>query len=414
MFGSLDPYQVDEVATGVYKKDYPSCGELYVDGLPEESGEIVLRLSYATPVLPEQIEIYTGVRPEDIRRVELLNSVSGLGRVIHQSGASIRREPLSVGACAERLVLPVDIDFEVDTVLVAFENLAAVAQVGAVEMLGSLAGYVDVPVFWRVPLPGTPIDIAAGQNGLVYVATEPNGMYAYDVEGNQLKQFTLPSEVKLTGVAADPFGNLAATDLTDGRFIILSPEGEQLAVGGQESFYHAAVSSADGNLYLLKSSAISVYTTDTAELVREIPLDDIHSYVCLAFDPQGRLFTLRDYDWSATLLTLDPLTGEELDALPLERTNQVEIVSRDLAIDASGNVYILFSMNAGQIAVEMFDAQGNFVQRFGRLSSEPDGWPEGAFLDPRAITVSPDGRFILVADGYEKSAFLTAFLLEPQ
>jgi hypothetical protein len=43
-----------------------------------------------------------------------------------------------------------------------------------------------------------------------------------------------------------------------------------------------------------------------------------------------------------------------------------------------------------------------------------DDWPEGAFLDPRAITVSPDGRFILVADGYDDTAYLTAFLLEPQ
>lgn len=36
----------------------------------------------------------------------------------------------------------------------------------------------------------------------------------------------------------------------------------------------------------------------------------------------------------------------------------------------------------------------------------------GSFLDPAAITVSPDGRFILVADGYEDKSYLSAFLME--
>ncbi|MDF1519356.1 MAG: hypothetical protein P1P73_02615 [Brevefilum sp.] len=35
-----------------------------------------------------------------------------------------------------------------------------------------------------------------------------------------------------------------------------------------------------------------------------------------------------------------------------------------------------------------------------------------SFLDPVAITVSPDGRFILVADGYEDKSYLSAFLME--
>jgi hypothetical protein len=35
-----------------------------------------------------------------------------------------------------------------------------------------------------------------------------------------------------------------------------------------------------------------------------------------------------------------------------------------------------------------------------------------SFLDPVAITVSPDGRFILVADGYEEKPYLSAFLIK--
>lgn len=413
-FSSLDPYQVDEIATGGYRPELPFCGESYLATLPEESGEIVLALTFLTPLLPEQFEIYTGGQADGIRRVEMLNSVSGLGRLIYESGGAMRREALAEGACAERLTLPAGADFEVDRLFIAFENLAAAGQVGAVEMLGRLEGLADVPVFWRVPLPGAPVDIAAGQNGRVYVATEPNGLYAYDVEGNQLRQYPAPSIASLSSVAADPFGNLVVTDAAYGWFILISPEGEHLTIGGNETYYDAAVSPLDGNLYLLKAASIAVFTTDTAELIREMPLDETRSYGSLTFDPQGRLYLLRDFNWSANLLVMDPLTGEELDTFPLERSEQAEIVAHDLAIDASGNIYVLFSMNVGQMAVHVLDAHGNLVQRFGRLTADLDDWPEGAFLDPRAITVSPDGRFILVADGYDDTAYLTAFLVEPQ
>ncbi len=83
-----------------------------------------------------------------------------------------------------------------------------------------------------------------------------------------------------------------------------------------------------------------------------------------------------------------------------------------MVIDDSGNFYILFGLNTGQIAVHVLDPQGNFLRRFGRLTTDMDDWLEGALFDPRAITVSADGRFILVADGYEETAYLTAFLIE--
>lgn len=411
-FGSLEPYQVEDVAVGSYRSGLPACGDTYLTSLPEESGEIVLTLRYATPLMPEQIEIFTSDLSIGIQRVEMLNSMSGLGRLIYQAGEPIQSVRLVEGACMQRLDLPVQVDFEVDTIFIAFESLEDVAQVGAVELVGRLENYVGLPVFWRVPLPGTPVDIAAGQNGQVFVASEPNGLYAYDVEGNQLKQFSTPDQARLTSVAADPFGNLVVTDAAYGWFIVISPEGEHLTIGGDETFYQSAVNPLDGNLYLLHSSAVYVYTTDTGELIRQVQLDESHSHIGLAFDPQGRLYTIRDSDWSATLLVLDSLTGEELDAVPLNRSEQVEIVARDVAIDARGNIYILFAMNVGEIAVHMYDSQGDLVQRFGTLFADVGSWPEGMFLDPRAVTVSPDGRFILIADGFEGASYLSAFLVE--
>jgi DNA-binding beta-propeller fold protein YncE len=414
-FSQIDLYALEEVATGKYQADAPFCGDTYLTTLPEESGEILLTLHYSTPVLAKQVEIFASGEPVEIEHIELLNSQSGLGKLIYESGSPIRNEPLSEGACQERLIFPADTDFEVDTIFIAFEQLTSAAQISAVEMTGLLEDYVEVPVFWRVPLPGTPVDMAAGKNGTFYVATEPKGLFIYDVEGNQLKQFSTPDHSQLASVTADTNGNPVVTDIGFQWFIALSPEeGIQTSVGGLDSYFDAAVNPLDGLLYLRNTSTVDVFTLDTAELVRKMPLDELHSLGRLAFNPQGQLFALRDYDWDAHLVELDPLTLEELDATPLERTQQVEIVARDLAIDASGNFYVLFQVNAGQIAVHMLDSDGDTIKRFGKLSNEVENWPEGEFLDPRAIAVSPDGRFILIADGYEESSYLTAFLVEEE
>lgn len=414
-FSRIDLFDLDEVATGSYRIDYPFCGDSYLSTLHDESTETILALSYTTPVLAEQVEIFASGEPLGIKHIELLNSQSGLGKLVYESGAAIHSQPLAEGACKERLIFPANTEFEVDTIFIAFEKLTGAAQISAVEVTGLLEDFVEVPIFWRVPLPNTPVDIAAGKNGTLFVATEPKDLFIYDVEGNRLKQFSTPEHAQLISVTADSAGNAVITDIGFQWFVVLSPElGIDIHAGGLDSYFDAAVNPLDGNVYLRTASSIDVYTTDTAELVRKMPLDELHSLGGLAFNAKGQFYALRDYDWDATLVELDPLTLEELDATPLRRTDKVETVARDLAIDASGNLYILFQLNAGRIAVHMLDSDGVTIKRFGKITNELDNWPEGEFLDPRAIAVSPDGRFILVADGYEQSSYLTAFLVEEE
>lgn len=375
----------------------------------------ILTLAYPAPVLASQIDLYTLGQPGDILRIEVQNSLSGLGQLIFD-GEQAPLSPNGGGQCPHKLSLPVQVDFEVDLVIVTVAASPTPLQIDAVGLSGQLLGLIEPPVYWRVPLPGTPVSLAINPSGLVYAATEPNGLFTYDLEGNQLKQHSIPNEAQLTDVTADPFGNFVVVDDGYGWFILMSPEGEHLTIGGEYLYGQGAVNPADGNFYILKDNSLLVYTTDTAELLREMPLDATPTYTSLAFDPAGRLFTLRSPGWQPELLQLDPQTGAELDAIPLARANQypIEIVARDLAIDANGNFYVLFQMNTGQIAIHILDPQGNFTKRFGCLTSDLDNWPEGAFLDPRAIAVSPDGRFVLVADGYEETSYLTAFLLEPE
>ena len=105
-------------------------------------------------------------------------------------------------------------------------------QIDAAGLTGELLGYVDVPVFWRVPLPGTPVSLAAGENGLIYAVTAPCGLYAYDVEGNPLEEFSVPNEAQLTDVSTDQTGNLLVIDKAYGWYILMTPEGEHLVIGG--------------------------------------------------------------------------------------------------------------------------------------------------------------------------------------
>ena len=372
-----------------------------------------LTLAYPTPLLASQLDIFYIGQPDEILHVEVLNSLSGLGRLIYDA----KDAPLNLladDACPAKFSLPIDVDIEVDQVIITIAASNKPVQIDAAGLTGELLGYVDMPVFWRVPLPGTPVSLATGENGQVFAITAPRGLYAYDVEGNQLKEFSVPNEAQLTDVTTDPTGNLLVIDKAYGWYILMTPEGEHLVIGGDGLAGSGATDPLTGNVYILQGNVLLIFEADTARLLGDLALDEISIYDSLAFDPQGRMFALRNPQWQPELVQIDSETGEELDAIPLMRANQYyfEIVARDLAVDASGNFYILFGLNTGQIAVHVLDPQGNFLRRFGRLTTDMDDWSEGALFDPRAITVSPDGHFILVADGYEETAFLTAFMVE--
>ena len=413
LFSNLSPYEVEEVATGDYQPDNPTCGETYLNTLSELNSEILLTLTYSTPVVPDQIEVYTGDGTVAIKHIELLNSLTGLGSLIYEGDKAFATEPVTAGACTQKFILPADIDFEVDTIIVSFHDLPSAAQVGAVELLGHLEKYVELPVFWRIPLPEVVVDLSANHSGLVYLSDKANGLYMYDVEGNQLKAFSVPDHAAITSVASDPAGNLVLTDSGFGWFVKLSPEGYQLSAGGDGDYYEAAVNPLDGSLYLLHDNSLSVFNSDTAEFIRQIEMEEQLVFTSLTFNNQGQLYALCHTDYPATLIELDTSTGEELDTILLGRSNFGEIIVRDLAIDGNDNFYVLFSNNTAQIAVHMLDKHGSLVKRFGTLSTEYGSWAEAEFFDPRAITVTGDGRFIIIGDGHEDSAFLTAYLIEP-
>ncbi len=412
VFGVMDMYQAEEVATGGYDPAVFECGDSWLASFSEDYGENVITLQYQTPVIPTEIELFTNSKPETIVRVELLNSFSGLAVIYDESQPPQWKQSAIQGACETSLKLEIETDIEVDTIFIEFTDLASASRLDAVELSGVLNSFTEPLIYWRVPLPDTPVDMVVNPMGEIFVAAGMNGLYKFDLEGNQLDKMPAPDQADVMSLEADSSGNLFVADSGFGWLVVFDSEGIQTDAGGDGIFGHLGYNPADDNLYLLHGSNIEVYSTDAVTLIRQIQLDDLHAYANIAFDSGGRMFLIRDYDWDAVLVEMDPLTGEELDAFPLVTSNQRDIVAKDLTVDAQGNFYVLFAMNTGEIAVHMLDPRGNLMQRFGHLSYNTKDWPEGSFLDPKAISVTPDGRFLIIVDGYEEQSYLSAFMLE--
>jgi predicted outer membrane repeat protein len=82
------------------------------------------------------------------------------------------------------------------------------------------------------------------------------------------------------------------------------------------------------------------------------------------------------------------LTGEEQDVFPLEQSHIVETVANDLVTDEDGNIYVLFSMNTGQIAIHQFSQNGVLLQRFGKLLLQLADTGGGMYNDASSPTLN--------------------------
>jgi DNA-binding beta-propeller fold protein YncE len=413
-----DPETVADPDMADGEPDVTECGDtLRAWAPPTSTNPAILTLTYTAPLLPTQVNIVQSGNPGGILRVEVLDSASGLGRLIYE-GEKEKRIPSE--KCPDTLSLPVKTDFAVDTIIVTIAASDSPTQIDAVELVGSLPAFVDVPMFWQVSIPsddppaefGLPGGIAVDNLGNFHLAEGAHGVYTYDVEGNPVKTIPASSNSDLTDVTADLFGNLIVTDSGYGRFIVLSPKGAQIVAGGDDFAakgpFAVALSPQDGNLYLLDEARIRLYTSDTATYLRDLPLEP-GSYNGLAFDTEGNLYTASLYGES--VLKIDPSNGEILDTLGVPAL--AKTTSRDLALDEAGNIYVLVNSSPGDTAVYMLDPHGNLLKRFVRLVYQPPEGerPEGVLFDPLSLAVTPDGRFLVVCDAFGNTTFLTAFKL---
>ncbi len=385
---------------------------------PGESG-YYLHFSYAYAVIPTEVNLVIASTAGTSIRIELMDSSSGLGSEIFNGTIETQ------GNCPYPFSIPVQTELQADTIIITFQDGQPPLNLDAVELVGVLAGYTDLPVFWRIPIPADylgdaesafPGGMAVDESGNLFLANGHNGLLRFDVEGNLLQSYSVPTESNLRDVAVDGKGNLVVTDKTYQWFISLAYDGTQRNTGGSDFGWDAprevAVSPLDGNIYLLdetdERSLIRVYAADTGEWLRDIPLEP-HGYAIhcgLAFGPDGYLYTLDKTQPAVT--KINPVSGEILDDL-----GYLELAGAapsDLALDGSGNIYVLLNSSRDNSAVLVLNPQGNLVRRFGNLTYDGGNWEEGTFWFPHSLAVSADGKFVFICE----NGYLTAYFLQEE
>ncbi len=409
--GILNPFEISGIAIGAPDSS-PGCGSGLLADLEEPDGEIYLTLQYARPLIPQMVRLVLDEHPEGIVRVEILNTSTGLGREVFNANDGKKVDTHENDECAVSVNLPVEVDFEINTVIIGFDNLAAAAMLDAVELAGKPV-LVDEPiVYWRVPLAGIPLSLTVDAFNQVYVSTRSNILFKYDVEGNLLEEQQAPTSGRISDMTTDGAGNLVLSDGDFGEFIILKQDGELERGGGDAPAVQVALGPGQENIYLLGELGMYYllsYLPGTNEIINPLPLDGT-SYVGLSFNPENKLYTIREED--GFLVQIDHITGLEIDSIPIKEFDEAGVSPRDLAIDQDGNFTVLFSSNADNTAVHVLDPNGFQLMSYGELVYQPDGdWPEGSFNDPRAIALSPDGRFAFIIDGNAEFNYLTCLML---
>lgn len=410
--GVLSPFEMPGVAVGA-PESTPVCGNELLAGYETPDSEIYLTLQYEQPLIPAAVNLVLKAMTDSISRVEILNTKTGLGREIFTENSDRSSGDFPVNDCTIRIQLPVDVDFEINSILIGFNDLAAASLLDAVELVGSPVIYAEPLVYWRVPLKGRAASLAVDPLNQVWVSTEPNNVLKFDVEGNLLEEFTAPSNGRISDLAIEAAGDLVLSDGEFGEYIILSPEGEKARGGGDAPTVEVAIGPGQKNVYMLGELAglyyLLSYLPGTGEIINPLPLDGT-AYTALAFNSENQLFTLRDKD--GFLVEIDALTGLEINSIPLKGYDEGGLLPEDLAIDREGNYYVLFTSNDDNAAVKIYDPDGFFSRSFGTLIDQPvNDWQEGSYYKPEAIALTPDARFAFIIDGYGETNYLTCLML---
>lgn len=205
-------------------------------------------------------------------------------------------------------------------------------------------------------------------------------------------------------LAVDTNGNLYTAEYQDGRLQKFDPNGQfqqLINIEPDDSDYITIsdlASDYNGRLLVARRGDILIYNAADGTLAGRI-LGEFPDtwYDAVAIDPANTIYALHTSAGELDLIKIDP-TGQVLWRKPqitegLVKKTEISTVRR-LAVDGLGNIYLL---DDAQNQVYQFDAEGNFVDRFGSKGDGP-----GLLDNPEDLIVDGQGRiYILDQDGIE-------------
>ena len=192
-------------------------------------------------------------------------------------------------------------------------------------------------------------------------------------------------------LAIDADGNLWTADFQDGRVQQFDPTGKFLQViqvpadKNDNVYIEGLAADLKGNVYVSRGGDILKYSTADGSLTATFPGQFPHTrYQALAVDAQNNLYAIHTTASENGLIKLNQ-AGKQLarwDNLVTKVNKKDAAMDLGLAVDGLGNLYVVSSFGD---QVYIYDAKGEFVDRFGQQGDEA-----GQFNSPDGIAA--DGQ----------------------
>jgi DNA-binding beta-propeller fold protein YncE len=253
----------------------------------------------------------------------------------------------------------------------------------------------------------------------VFVAAAYQGILVFDLKGDALGEIS-PGEIGyVVDVKVGPQGTLYMADSAFHQVTMFSRDGDLLGafggIGSGEGEFgsdspRALAVSAEGEVFVLDPNQdaqgtpvirVQVFSAE-GEFLRAFALDPEIDAWAMDVGPDETLLVLSRAGYVAELT---PDSGRLIQRLGLESLNGV--LPQAISTDQDGTMYVTAQIPA---AVAVLDRHGQLIAWVGEETVRTaEGWPEGEFLFPFGVAVTPDGRYIVAGDTYESFAYVTAF-----
>lgn len=436
---------------------HPTCGdEVTAWASAASDGVDWLELSYNTPVIPTEINIYETHSPGQIVTVELIDT-SGAYHQVYTAQPELKD-------CPNILTIPVtDLDVEITGVKLSLNQSVLDAtwnEIDAVELVGLAPGGMSAPetsetdagtetgeqadfetpagLLWQAggesgfnsDQLGVPDGMDVDSNGFLYVADRSHGVWYFNEGGTfpdllESDTFNNPTDVEVSTqgggyivVASWGSNNISVFDFNGNLLASFGSEGTGPGQFGNFSPQDLTLD-LDNNIYVLDNNKdandedfdrVQVFDIDGNFLYEWQIEEDFFSAVAIKFwagptPGEDRIYVLGfvggyllEYDLQGNLIGK---VGE--DVLSFSGPQDVDL-------DQDGNFYVVTWTPVG---VMKLDHDGNMLAQWGvEVEDDANGLPPGGFTDPTGVAVQPDGSAVYVSDWTGDYAYVTAFSTE--
>ncbi len=433
---------------------HPNCGDEKTAWASSDSNGVDwLELSYDTPVIPTEINIYETYSPGQIVKVEVMDA-NGTYHQVYTAQPEDKQ-------CPNILTIPVsDVDHEVVGVKLSLDQSVLEMywnEIDAVELVGLAAAGASVSeaeeadtetetdeqadfetpagLLWQaggesgfnLDQLGVPDGMDVDSNGFLYVADRSHGVWYFNEDGTfpdllESDTFNNPTDVEVStqgggyiAVASWGSNNVSVFDFNGNLLTSFGSEGTGPGQFGNFSPQDLTLD-LDNNIYVLDNNQdaneedfdrVEVFDIEGNFLYEWTIDEDFFSAVAIKYwagptPEEDRIYVLGfvggyllEYDLQGNLIGK---VGE--DALGFSGPQDVDL-------DQDGNFYVVTWTPAG---VMKLDHDGNMLAQWGvEVEDDANGLPPGGFTDPTGVAVQPDGSAVYVSDWTGDYAYVTAF-----